>query len=211
MGTLTKWDVLGLSPCPPRTPAHLCLIHLLALHPPKLPAAPSLRKSAGETAGKVSGCVFVQGWCHLSVGIASPWGAAREQEPWGKAAASGALPGNLLPAMASQEGSEPSYLMHEEPQDDLFIGGALRLHILFQLLGCKCSEIRVWSLGWWRSSVGPAFGAGASLETCSSYQGHVCSARQTGLDSRSFLAASPPLKLKKIYLWVKRLHRWVLF
>lgn len=111
------------------------------------------------------------------MGIASPWGAARQQEPWGKAAASGALPGNLLPAVASQEGSEPSYLMHEEPQDDLFIGGALRLHILFQLLGCKCSEIRVWSLGWWRSSMGPAFGTGTSLGTRSSYQGHVCSSR----------------------------------
>lgn len=207
MGVLTKWDVPGLSPCPPRTPAQLCSIHLLALRPPKLPAAPSLRKSAGES----SGCVFVQGRCHLSVGIAIPRGAARQQEPWGKAAASGALPGNLLPAVASQEGSEPSYLMHEEPRDDLFIGGALRLHILFQLLGCKCSEIRVWSPGWWGSSVGPTFGAGASLRTCSLFQGHVCSAGQTGLDLRSFLAASPDLKLKKIYLWVKRLHRWILF
>lgn len=62
-----------------------------------------------------------------------PWGAAPQAGLWGKVTGSGpgnSSPGSYSPALASQEGSEPSYLMNEEHRDDFFIAGALRLHFV---------------------------------------------------------------------------------
>lgn len=73
---------------------------------------------------KLLGIVFVCGAGATSaMATADP---APQAALWGKVKASGAgnpSPGSCSPAMASQEGSEPSYLMHEEHWDDLFIVG----------------------------------------------------------------------------------------
>lgn len=120
MGILTKGVALALS--------SLWLIHLLALSPPKLPLA--LGKSAGKSCWE--GLVVCVGLVPpLPWALLAPWGAAPQAGLRGKVTGSGPgnpSPGSCSPALASQEGSEPSYLMHEEHRDDLFIAGALRLH-----------------------------------------------------------------------------------
>lgn len=117
LGILTKEIALGLSLCPSHASGYFT-------------SWPFLLQSchSGNLLEKLLGIVFVCGAGATSaMATADP---APQAALWGKVKAAGPgnpSPGSCSPAMASQEGSEPSYLIHEEHQDDIFIAGALRL------------------------------------------------------------------------------------
>lgn len=138
-GLFNKESCPGIESVPttrPRTP--LRLIHLLALFPPELPSVLSPDKSAGKSRWESAwGRLCGGGWWHLCRGHCRPRGellnwlifGERLQHQDQRQAILAQRPA-LPPAVASQEGSEPSYLMREEHWDDLFIGSVLRLYVL---------------------------------------------------------------------------------
>lgn len=142
-GHFNKASCPGIESVPTARPrTRLWLIHLLALFPPKLPSALSLSKSAGKSCWEsMRGRLCVRGRCRLCRERCRPCGEMlnglifgerlqHQDHRWVIPAQRPAL----LPAVASQESSEPSYLMHKEHRADLFIGDALRL-LSFLIVG----------------------------------------------------------------------------